>query len=75
MLVLSRKIGEKIHVGNNITVEVKRISGNRVAVAIDAPKSHRILRGELLEAARQIEIEEAILQEIKHGSSGSVAGS
>ena len=50
MLVLSRKIGEKIFVGDGIVIEVRRIAGNRVTVAIDAPKSVRILRGELKEA-------------------------
>ena len=47
MLVLSRKIGEKIHVGENISIEVRRVAGNRVALAIEAPKDIRILRGEL----------------------------
>ena len=47
MLVLSRKLGEKIHIGDNISVEVRRVAGNRVTLAIDAPKEIRILRGEL----------------------------
>ena len=55
MLVLSRKLGEKIHIGENITVEVRRVAGNRVALAIDAPKEIRILRGELKEATEAFE--------------------
>jgi len=51
MLVLSRKIGEKIHVGGNITIEVRRVAGNRVTLAVDAPRDVRILRGELKDAA------------------------
>ena len=51
MLVLSRKIGEKIHVGDDITIEVRRVAGNRVTLAVDAPRTVRILRGELREAA------------------------
>lgn len=51
MLVLSRTRGEKIHVGDEITIEVRRISGNRVSLAIDAPRHVRVLRGELLVAA------------------------
>ncbi len=51
MLVLSRKVGEKIYVGNDIVLEIRRLAGNRVTVALDAPKSIRILRGELKEAA------------------------
>jgi carbon storage regulator len=53
MLVLSRKVGERIHVGDNIVLEIRRIAGNRVTLALDAPRNVRILRGELEEAARQ----------------------
>ncbi len=56
MLVLSRKIGERIHIGNDVFVEVRRVSGNRVTLAINAPKSVRILRGELMEAARAFDV-------------------
>ena len=55
MLVLSRKVGERIHVGNDIVMEVRRISGNRVTLALEAPRDVRILRGELEKAAREFE--------------------
>jgi carbon storage regulator CsrA len=58
MLVLSRKIGEKIHVGNDITIEVRRVAGNRVTLAVDAPRNVRILRGELRDAALEFELPE-----------------
>ena len=47
MLVLSRKIGEKVVIGDGIVVVVKRIHGQRVTFGIEAPESVRILRGEL----------------------------
>jgi carbon storage regulator CsrA len=47
MLVLSRKIGDTIRIGDNIEIVVSRISGNRVTIGIDAPKDVRILRGEV----------------------------
>lgn len=53
MLVLSRKVGERIHVGDNITIEIRRIAGNRVTIALGAPREVRILRGELERAARE----------------------
>jgi carbon storage regulator len=53
MLVLSRKTGERIHIGENITIEIRRVAGNRVTLALDAPRTVRILRGELNEAARE----------------------
>jgi carbon storage regulator len=53
MLVLSRKVGERIYVGDNIVLEIRRIAGNRVTVALDAPRDVRILRGELEGPARE----------------------
>ena len=47
MLVLSRKVGEQISIGNNITVTVLRTSGNQVRIGIDAPTSISIVRSEL----------------------------
>ena len=47
MLVLSRKVGEKVWVGNQITMSVVEINGNRVRLAFDAPDQVRILRSEL----------------------------
>lgn len=53
MLVLSRKTGERIHIGDNITIEVRRVAGSRVTLALDAPRDLRILRGELAQAANE----------------------
>jgi len=47
MLVLSRKEGEKLVIGDNITVVVSRVAGNRVTLGIEAPSDVRIIRGEL----------------------------
>ena len=55
MLVLSRKTGERIHIGDNITIEVRRVAGSRVTLALDAPRDVRILRGELEQTVREFE--------------------
>jgi carbon storage regulator CsrA len=47
MLVLSRKIGEKVVIGDGIVLVVKRILGQRVTFGIEAPETVRIVRGEL----------------------------
>ena len=47
MLVLSRKPGETIRIGENVTVQIRRVSGSRVVLALEAPREVRILRGEL----------------------------
>ena len=48
MLLLTRKPGEKVFIGHDITVTVVRVRGDKVRVSIDAPDQVRILRAELL---------------------------
>ena len=56
MLVLSRKEGERILIGDNITLIVSKVSGNRVTIGIEAPRNVKVVRGELqLQAEAEIE--------------------
>ncbi len=47
MLILRRRVGEKIVIGDGITVVVSRVSGGRVTLGIEAPDDVHIVRGEL----------------------------
>lgn len=47
MLVLSRKAGEEITIGDDIVVKVTQIGGGRVRIGIDAPNGLKISRNEL----------------------------
>lgn len=47
MLVLTRKVTEKIYVGDDVTVAVLEVRGNRVRLGIDAPQAMKIIRAEL----------------------------
>lgn len=47
MLVLSRKVGERILIGENITVTVVRIVGGGVRLGIEAPANTAVIRDEL----------------------------
>ena len=51
MLVLSRKVNQTIRIGDNITIVVSHIHGNRVSLGIQAPENVRNLRGDLKDAA------------------------
>ncbi len=53
MLVLTRKLGEQITVGDDIILKVVSVEGNRVRVGIEAPQEVRIIRGELVDRQRQ----------------------
>lgn len=48
MLVLTRRRGERIKIGDNTWVTILEITSNRVKVGIEAPKQERVLRGELV---------------------------
>jgi len=52
MLVLTRKAGESIIIGDNIEVRVLRVDGDHVSVGINAPKMVTVLRAELLAEVR-----------------------
>ena len=47
MLVLSRKRGQTIHIGNNIVIRICQVKGNTVRIGIEAPEDIGVLRGEL----------------------------
>jgi carbon storage regulator len=49
MLVLSRKSGEQVVIGDNIRITVVGVQGSRVTIGIEAPRDHQILRSELSE--------------------------
>ena len=48
MLVLSRKLGEKIIIGDNIILTVVKIDRNQIRLGIEAPRDVPIFREEML---------------------------
>lgn len=50
MLILQRKTGESLSIGEDVLVTVVSIEGSRVRLAISAPSEVSILRSELLDA-------------------------
>lgn len=64
MLVLSRKTGQKILIGDNIAVTVVRITGGGVRLGIDAPDEMPVVREELADQLNQADAE----KQQRHGS-------
>ena len=62
MLVLTRKLGEVIRVGDDVTVRVLEVKGNQVRLGVEAPAAVRIYREEVYRAIRK-ENEEAALRQ------------
>lgn len=47
MLILTRKPGESLYIGDNLKVTIVEIKGNQIRVGIDAPPEYRIYREEI----------------------------
>jgi carbon storage regulator len=64
MLILTRKPGESIYIGDDIIVTVSEIKGNQVRIGIKAPAQKRIYREEIYQQ---------ILEENKHAAAAATA--
>jgi carbon storage regulator len=54
MLILTRRIGETLHIGDGIKVTVTAIKGNQVRIGIDAAPDVKVMRDELMPPDRQV---------------------
>ena len=52
MLILKRKKGQGVQIGENIKISLLDIYGDNVKISIEAPREVKILRNELAEAAK-----------------------
>lgn len=59
MLVLSRKPGEAIRIGDDIEVSVVEVRGDTVRIGIDAPRSVPVFRRELIDQVQSANVEAA----------------
>lgn len=50
MLILSRKIDEKIKIGDDITLTIIEIRGDQVKIGVEAPKNVKVFRQEVFNA-------------------------
>ena len=50
MLVLTRKPGERLVIGDNIVVTVIEVKGDNIRIGIDAPRELKVFRGEIYDA-------------------------
>ena len=57
MLVLSRRVGERLLIGDDIVVTVIEVRSDGVRLGIEAPREVRVHRAEVIEAVRQSNVE------------------
>jgi carbon storage regulator len=53
MLILTRRVGETVMIGNDVTVTVLGVKGNQVRVGINAPKSVAVHREEIYDRIKR----------------------
>ena len=66
MLVLSRKVGEKILIGNGIVVTVLESKGRQIRLGIEAPANVSVWRGELVANKDQLDHAHPAEKQIAH---------
>ena len=52
MLILSRKINERIMIGDDISISVIEVRGDQVRIGVDAPKNVKVFRQEVYDEIR-----------------------
>lgn len=53
MLILTRRVGETVMIGNDVTVTVLGVKGNQVRVGVNAPKNVAVHREEIFERIKR----------------------
>ncbi len=69
MLILTRRVGETVMIGDNVTVTVLGVKGNQVRVGVNAPKEVAVHREEIYERIKREE--EAGVAKRPNGTTGS----
>jgi carbon storage regulator len=55
MLILTRRVGETLMIGNEVTVTVLGVKGNQVRIGVNAPKDVAVHREEIYERIKREE--------------------
>ena len=61
MLILTRRVGETLMIGDNVSVTVLRVKGNQVRLGVNAPKDVSVHREEIFERI-QNEVDESSIE-------------
>ena len=73
MLILSRKLDEKIKIGEDITITIIELKGDQVKIGVEAPKSVKVFRQEVFDAIQNENKAAAVVREEKDNNKAIVA--
>lgn len=65
MLILTRRVGETLMIGEQVTVIVLGVKGNQVRVGISAPKDVSVHREEIFQRIQRVDGDEPLPQEAR----------
>ena len=72
MLILSRKIDEKIKIGNDITITLIDVHGDQVKIGVEDPKDVKVFRQEVFDAI-QMENKAAVVDSQESGNEKAIS--
>ena len=58
MLILTRKVGESVLIGNDISITILSVRGNQVKLGVEAPKEVSVHREEIYQRIKQMKDEQ-----------------
>ena len=67
MLILTRRVGEVVMIGNDVTVTVLGVKGNQVRIGVNAPRDVAVHREEIFERIKREEQEDGSPRSAKPG--------
>ncbi len=70
MLILTRRVGETVMIGNEVTVTVLGVKGNQVRIGVNAPRDVSVHREEIYERIKAEEQDGAAPSETEHRGNG-----
>jgi carbon storage regulator len=68
MLILTRRVGETVMIGEEVTVTVLGVKGNQVRIGVNAPRDVAVHREEIFERIKREEKDGASAQSPKSGN-------
>ena len=72
MLILSRKIDEKIKIGDDITITLIDVHGDQVKIGVEAPKNIKVFRQEVFDAIQSENKAAVVSSDSKQGAKSDI---